>query len=191
MIQKLSILVGIAIIATIAWFLASPLFINETVDEALPTKGELMAMPTDTREKAIQTITAKMADMPDKAMEERMMAEAPALLKQGVFIDADATHQGAGNALLYKLENGSHLLRLEDFKVTNGPDLMVYLVKSVDVTEASQVTGGFINLGDLKGNIGNQNYAIPTGTDISEYNSAVIWCELFGVLFSSASLSTS
>lgn len=150
-----------------------------------------MAMPTDTREKAIQTITAKMADMPDKAMEERMMAEAPELLKQGVFIDADATHQGAGNALLYKLENGSHLLRLEDFKVTNGPDLMVYLVKSVDVTEASQVTGGFINLGDLKGNIGNQNYAIPTGTDISEYNSAVIWCELFGVLFSSASLSTS
>lgn len=192
--KKFSILIGIILIAVIAWFLASPLFINETVDEALPTevmptKDELMAMPPDLREKTIQSITEKMANMPDKAMEEAMVSTTPTLLKHGNFKDADAIHLGSGKALLYQLADGSHLLRLEDFKVTNGPDLMVYLVKQTDVTEASQVTAGFINLGDLKGNIGNQNYTIPAGTDISEYNSAVIWCELFGVLFSPATLS--
>ncbi|MCP4333110.1 MAG: DM13 domain-containing protein, partial [Gammaproteobacteria bacterium] len=44
------------------------------------------------------------------------------------------------------------------------------------------------SLGKLKGNIGNQNYAVPPGTNIAEYQSVVIWCELFGVLFSPAAL---
>ncbi len=39
-------------------------------------------------------------------------------------------------------------------------------------------------LGKLKGDVGNQNYEIPEDTDISEYNSVVIWCEVFSVLFS-------
>ncbi|MFW5439969.1 MAG: DM13 domain-containing protein [Methylophilaceae bacterium] len=194
--KKLSIFSTIATASAIAWFLVSPLFINEAVNEvlptnseALPTHDELMAMPSEMREQTMQTIIEKMANMPDKAMQEEMVAgAAPELLKQGTFKDADAIHKGSGNALLYKLADGSHLLRLEDFKVTNGPDLMVYLVKNADITEAAKVTEGYLNLGDLKGNIGNQNYVIPAGTDISEYNSAVIWCELFGVLFSPATL---
>ena len=48
--------------------------------------------------------------------------------------------------------------------------------------------GGFVNLGKLKGNVGNQNYEVPDGVDISEYGSVVIRCELFGVLFSPAAL---
>lgn len=151
--KKTIILLSSAIIVVIAWFLASPLFINETVDEPL-------------------------------------VIQAPELLKQGEFQNADDLHQGSGKALIYQLTDGSHILRLEDFTVTNGPDLMVYLVKSGDVTKSADVSDNFINLGDLKGNIGNQNYAIPAGTDIPEYSSAVIWCELFGVLFSPAPLST-
>ena len=56
-------------------------------------------------------------------------------------------------------------------------------------TEASHVEdGGYLKLGKLKGNVGNQNYPVPAGTNITEYNSVVIWCELFGVLFSPAAL---
>lgn len=188
--KKIALLAAVFIITAVGWFLASPLFINESVNEALPTHDEFMAMPAETREQTMVAITEKMATMPDKAMQEKMpTATAPELLKKGVFKDADAIHKGSGKALLYKLTDGSHLLRLEDFTVTNGPDLMVYLVKNADITEAEQVTTDFINLGDLKGNIGNQNYMIPAGTDIAEYNSAVIWCELFGVLFSPATLS--
>ncbi len=186
--KKIIALSGILIFVVIAWFLASPLFINKTVDEAIPSKEELMAMPKEKRAQIIQAVTKNMAAMPDSAMQEKMLMQSPILLKQGIFKDADSIHQGSGKASVYQLEDGSHLLRLEDFKVTNGPDLMVYLAKKSDITEASQVTDGFISLGDLKGNIGNQNYIIPAGTDISKYNSAVIWCELFGVLFSPATL---
>ena len=188
MMKKTLAISGILIFVAIAWFLASPLFINQTVDEALPTKEALMAMPEEKRLQKMQLITEKMASKPDKVMQEEMVMSSPVLIKQGTFKDADAIHQGSGKALIYQLEDGSHLLRLEEFKVTNGPDLMVYLAKKSDISEASQVTVGFISLGDLKGNIGNQNYIIPAGTDIAEYNSAVIWCELFGVLFSPATL---
>jgi len=166
------------------------LFINQTVDEALPTKEALMAMPADKREQAMQAITEKIAAMPDKKMDEIMVVQTPKLLKDGTFKNADAIPQGSGKALLYELADGTHLLRLEDFKVTNGPDLMVYLAKQTDVSEASHIANGFLNLGDLKGNIGNQNYKVPAGTDIAEFHSAVIWCELFRVLFSPATLSS-
>ncbi len=46
----------------------------------------------------------------------------------------------------------------------------------------------FVDLGPLKGNIGNQNYAIPAGTDVAEFHSTVVWCRAFGVLFATAPL---
>lgn len=187
--KKLNILVAIIIISAVSWFLASPLLIDKVVNEALPTHDELMAMPNEVREKTIQTITNKMAKMPDKATYDAMPIKTElVLLKQGEFKDTDAIHKGSGKALLYRLADGSHILRLQDFKVTNGPDLMVYLVKETNIAEADQVKAGYVNLGDLKGNVGNQNYMIPKNVNLSEYNSAVIWCELFGVLFSPASL---
>ena len=47
---------------------------------------------------------------------------------------------------------------------------------------------GYVDLGSLKGNIGNQNYEIPADVDISDFGSVVIYCEPFHVLFASASL---
>jgi hypothetical protein len=73
------------------------------------------------------------------------------------------------------------VLRVENLKVTNGPDLYVYLATDTGSSE-------FVDLGRLKGNIGNQNYVIPDGTDLTKYNTVLIWCKLFSVLFGSAEL---
>jgi hypothetical protein len=70
---------------------------------------------------------------------------------------------------------------LEDLVVTNGPDLYVYL--STDKSASDSV-----GLGKLKANIGNQNYLIPAGTDLSKYDTVLIWCRAFSVLFGSAEL---
>jgi hypothetical protein len=72
---------------------------------------------------------------------------------------------------------------LENLKATNGPDLYVYLSADKDASD-------IVNLGRLKGNIGNQNYEIPAGTDLSKYNTVLIWCKAFSTLFGSAKLST-
>ncbi len=77
------------------------------------------------------------------------------------------------------------ILRLENFKATNGPDLYVYLSK-----DPTGIDDGIINLGRLKGNIGNQNYDIPEDASLEEYNNVLIWCKMFSVLFGSADLQT-
>ncbi|MBT7363034.1 MAG: DM13 domain-containing protein, partial [Rhodospirillaceae bacterium] len=87
------------------------------------------------------------------------------------------------------LADGNHVLRLENLDVTNGPDLHVFLVRHPGPVASSDVTDdNYIDLGALKGNIGNQNYAIAPGTDVAGFASVVIWCKAFGVLFSTAPL---
>ncbi len=110
-------------------------------------------------------------------------------LAQGQFTDVDAIHKGTGTATLYEGSDGVITIRFEGFEVTNGPDLKVWLVSAADVTGSADVTNSdYVALGRLKGNIGDQNYTVPAGTDISRFNSVVIWCEAFSVLMSAASL---
>lgn len=100
----------------------------------------------------------------------------------GTFIDADSFHRTSGNATVIRTNNGSQILRLSNFRTTNGPDLFVYL--------ATDTTGkDIVNLGRLKGNIGDQNYPIPSDVDLSRYRYVLIWCRPFAVLFGSAQLS--
>lgn len=112
------------------------------------------------------------------------------LIASGNFRDADSFHKGSGKALIYKDHQSNLLLRLEDFQVTNGPDLYVFLSPHSDPKLPSEVkTEGYLNLGRLKGNMGNQNYDIPQGTEIDQFESVVIYCLAFNVTFSVASLS--
>lgn len=122
-------------------------------------------------------------------MSEPMPAAAPQLIAKGRFVDADAIHKGDGQASLYVLPDGTNVVRFEDFRTTNGPALVVYLAKHPSPTSAADVLDdGFLKLGQLKGNVGNQNYVVPGDIEIADYNSVVIWCELFDVLFSPAAL---
>lgn len=195
--RNIMVVLGVVLLVG-AWFLASPLFIDRTVDEDfnfVSADGQLdmpsiMAMPADKRQSMMTDIMEAAAEAPDTSAAESMPTNSPQPVASGQFIDADAIHKGSGRATLYRLGDGRHLLRFEDFRTTNGPALVVYLAKHPAPTQASHVEdGGYISLGKLKGNVGNQNYLIPEETDVTEYNSVVIWCELFGVLFSPAALS--
>jgi Electron transfer DM13 len=93
----------------------------------------------------------------------------------------DGIHEAEGLAKEISLEDGRQFVRFENFKVTNGPDLFVYLATDKSASD-------FVDLGKLKANNGNQNYQIPPGTDLSKYNTVVIWCKAFSVLFGSAAL---
>ena len=110
-------------------------------------------------------------------------APAPGVVAKGAFRDGAPGHSGSGQAEIQRLADGSLNIRLANFSVTNGPDLIVYLSPS-----ANDYTSGGLNLGKLKANNGNQNYAIPAGTDLSKYNSVVIWCQSFPTVFAYASL---
>ncbi|SOE17272.1 electron transfer DM13 [Hoeflea halophila] len=111
-------------------------------------------------------------------------------LRSGEFRDVDGAHRGSGKAQVLVSPAGAALLRFTDFEVTNGPDLEVWLVKDPDPQKSADVSASqWLSLGPLRGNKGDQTYVIPEGTNPSEWGSAVIWCEQFGVLFSVATLS--
>ena len=104
--------------------------------------------------------------------------------RTGSFIGAgDGFHNAEGLAKVIPLGDGNSVLRLENFKSTNGPNVHLYL--STDKTASN-----FVDLGRLKANNGNQNYNIPHGTDLEKYHMALIWCKDFSVLFGSAELKT-
>ena len=99
---------------------------------------------------------------------------------QGSFDGLD--HETSGDASVLDATTGQ-FVRFTDFRTSNGPDLRVYLVPegSTDVDDA-------IDLGPLKGNVGDQNYAVPSATDLSRYSSVLIWCVRFDSPFGVATL---
>lgn len=106
----------------------------------------------------------------------------PIALALGSFVGVgDGIHNAEGTAKVLSLDT-AQFLRLEDFKATNGPDLHVYLATDEKATD-------YVDLGSLKANIGNQNYQIPKGTNLSKYDTALVWCKQFSVLFGHANLS--
>lgn len=115
-------------------------------------------------------------------------SQTAATMGSGTFKGADALHKGSGKATIFTGTDGQKTLRFTDFNVTNGPDLKVWLVGAGDINSADDVNNStHVSLGRLKGNIGAQNYSLPADLDVSKFKSVVIWCERFGVLFSSAS----
>jgi len=101
----------------------------------------------------------------------------------------DGAHKTAGTATIHQLPDGKRVLRLTNFETSNGPDVRVYLVAANDASDNDTVTkAGFVELGSLKGNIGDQNYDIPADTDLSKYRAVTIWCKRFSVNFGTAPL---
>jgi hypothetical protein len=137
--------------------------------------------------------TAAMEDAmtePEKTMEDPMPVDAMAdmrILALGEFYNL--AHEGHGRATIYELADGSRLLRFEDFEVLNGPDLHVWLVPVDPVPDTVGVEiPGYVDLGRLKGNIGDQNYDLPATLNLGDFKSVVIWCQPFRVPFNAAPL---
>lgn len=122
-------------------------------------------------------------EMPHSDTGNANTAKEPRTIKQGAFVDADFIHKGSGQAKILEYPDSKKILRFENFETINGPDLYVYLAKTDSPSGDLDNLGGYLDLGRLKGNIGNQNYDLPANLDISRYNSAIIWCKKFGVLF--------
>jgi len=98
-------------------------------------------------------------------------------------------HPTEGTATIFHMGNGTRILRLTSFRTSNGPDVHVYMVAADDAKDIATVQqAGFIDLGVLKGNIGDQNYALGNDLDLTKYRAVSIWCKRFSVNFGAAAL---
>jgi hypothetical protein len=159
------------------------------VEEEFPLAASA-ALPPDTSREEVEKVMEVMARV-DSDMDEPMPKEMAAntTLKTGSFRGADRFHKGEGEAAIHVLQDGTRLLRLEDFRVTNGPSLHVVLTTTAEPSSSDEVLReGYVDLGTLKGNVGSQNYAIPSDADLDAINGVVIYCKPFRVVFSVATL---
>jgi len=108
-------------------------------------------------------------------------------IESGVFYGI--AHPTEGTATIYRMGDGALMLRFTNFRTSNGPNVHVYLVAADDAKDSETVRhAGFIDLGPIKGNIGDQNYALGREVDLSKYRAVSIWCQRFSVNFGAAPL---
>lgn len=114
-------------------------------------------------------------------------AEQPAptgftVVKQGTWRGVDSFHFAEGTAAILRDETGELVLRLENFRVRNGPDIHFFL------SSDAQIDPGDIDLGSVTATVGNYNVPIPRGADISAVNFAIVHCVPANFIFATAAL---
>jgi hypothetical protein len=168
------VLIGLAVaavlvVAGLAVFQPWKLFVDRTVDEALPTVAVAPARPAP----AAPPVPA-----------------GPVELARGELISHE--HASSGSVVVLQLPDGSRVLRLEDLDTSDGPLLKVWLTDApvIEGRDGWYVfdDGAHVDLGELKGNIGSSNYPIPADVDLAGLTSVSIWCDRFDVSFAAAAL---
>jgi hypothetical protein len=123
----------------------------------------------------------------DEGMPTAQGGQATQPLESGHFYSI--AHPTEGTATIFQMGQGTRVLRLTSFRTSNGPDVHVYLVGADDAKDVATVQqAGFIDLGVLKGNIGDQNYPLGSDLDLVKYRAVSIWCKRFSVNFGAAAL---
>jgi electron transfer DM13 len=154
---------------TLIWFQPQKLFYDDRVDESLPTAA---AGETPAADGGGAVITVAPPE--------------PVDLAAGTFVSRE--HETVGTARVVRLPDGQVVVRLEGFETSNGPALYVYLSQNPATGEEAAFDEQFVDLGPLKGNVGDQNYVVPAGVDATGYTSVVIWCDRFDAAFGAADL---
>lgn len=168
--------IGVGVVAWLAfgYFGVQTLWVDDEVTEAGPTfdSGATADVPVADADPADPTAPA----------------DAPVVetVATGQFISRD--HATEGTAAVLTDGSPQRFLRFTEFATDNGPDVNVYLSTAAPDGDSGAFDDDYVDLGDLSGNVGDQNYEIPEDVDLSRYRSVVLWCVRFGVPFGAAPL---
>ena len=168
---------------TWVWFEPQKLFVDERVDQAVPTAG-----PTTTAATADPGAPSEPSERSEPSVTTTAPSE-PVDLRTGTFTSLD--HSTTGTVRVLELADGRRFVRLEGFETDNGPDLFVYLSTNAAGGPEGAFDDDHADLGRLQGNVGDQNYELPSDVDPARYTSVVIWCDRFDAAFGAADLTPS
>jgi hypothetical protein len=135
-------------------------FRDKTVDEDVVVATRVATMQEREQGLAVQV------DMP------MPKPARPIKLAAGALKGADG-HVASGRVTIIREPDGHRRLTLTNFDADPGPQVVVYLSPSAEKTDE------VVELGGLKGNIGNQQYRIPDSADLTRYDTLILWCVPF------------
>ncbi len=186
--HRLSLALGGAVLVAglawlaFGWFGVQALWIDDEVDEAAPVFESGAGLEPDT--------AAPSGPSPGEVVADSTATTAPtpvvSAVARGEF--GGRTHPSEGTVQVLTDGSEQRFLRFTEFATDNGPDVDVYLSTAAPDAEEQALDDDVVSLGDLKGNIGDQNYEIPPDVDLERYNTVVLWCVRFSVAFGTAPL---
>lgn len=186
------------IAAVVYWFEPQALFLDETVDDVSLEELAGEAAPAPDPEQAPTTAASAVPDdeptatpapsAPARTEAEPATASAVTTLASGNFTGR-SRYSAEGTAILAEV-GGRNVLRLDELAVDNGPDLVIYLASADADASDEDISADFIELGELSGNVGSQNFELSPDIDVQTYDTVVIWCRRFSVGFATAPLAT-
>lgn len=158
------------VVAAVLLFKPWLLFVNVEVNDAIPS--------------AVATVSPVDPEGTATATPEPVAIA----LAEGTLISHE--HETSGTVRVIQNPDGTRVLAIENLSTSNGPDVHVWL-SAADVVEGPDgwFTAGsadFVDLGVLKGNLGNQLYDIPADVTLADYRSVSLWCVQFSVSFGAA-----
>ncbi len=199
MLRRRTVVVALAAVAVVAAAVALPvfepwrLFTDTVVDEALPGGAVQAPSGSPTAESTPAVSMSPSSTVPPTVSGDPSSTRspgAPATLATGEFVSHE--HGTTGSVRVLRLADGSRVLRIDGLDTSDGPDLKVWLTDArvIEGRDGWHVfdDGTYTDLGDLKGNKGSQNYAVPADLDLASYRSVTIWCDRFNVSFGAAAL---
>lgn len=170
------------IVFVVVWFEPQALFVDRVVDEALPTTAGDADPGTEAPDDGPTTDPTAAEPSPSTTTPPPTTTD----LAEGTFTSL-GRYTTTGQLRVVELADGRRVVRLEDFATDNGPDLLVYL-STAPADGSGDFAAEFVDLGELRGNIGDQNYALPPDVDLDGWRSVVIWCRRFSTAFGAANL---
>lgn len=101
----------------------------------------------------------------------------------------DMDRRGSGMLAIYRLRDGSHMLRFEDVYVTPNVDLEIHVSSVGRPTSSDGFTrAGHEHVAMMPVTTGSINYEIPDHVDLADWRSIVIWCEPLQLAYAGATL---
>jgi len=191
---RIFVLLVVAALAAAVWTFPAwrDIFRNPGTDAAFPgleleLQDEFLALPQAERTQllelqaaspnlALQMVLLAIADDEQALPDDSRKVDGAQALLGGDFQQFDALHWGVGNATIYRLPSGRYRLHFADFASALGANTRVYLAEDPQPLSALQLEAGSLDLGRLKGNVGEQSYDLPQNVDLSRYESVVIFC---------------
>jgi hypothetical protein len=181
---------GLAIVVAAAafvflYFEPQKLFIDDHVNEPFPVAA---AAPTTAQPASTASSAAPATGSPTTVptVPPTTAPAGPVPERAGNFVSRE--HGTSGTATIYRFDDGRRVLRIEDLDTSNGPALFVYLSANPAAGPEGAFDDTYVDLGGLKGNLGDQNYEIPPEVNLDDYTSVVIWCDRFDAAFGAADL---
>ncbi len=190
----------VAIAAGIVWWLVASAVIGKTMlkrrpDLRTPVRATLAVAAVASIVVAFVATRGNTVDedivMAEPAAPPPSGSDRPAAPPRNVQVLAgrfsgESGHRGEGKAAVVKLAKGGRVVTFSEFDVDPGAgNLRVYL--HAGKTESDDL-GEFVDLAKLKGNKGDQQYAIPSEVDLKRYSSVLIWCVPFTTRIAEAPL---